>query len=416
MSVYFVKRKGWRYDFTHKGTRYTETWFETKKAAKEAEADKRKELKNPALEPEPETQTDMAFSEFVNLRLDHVKAYNTESHYRDICYHARRWVKNWQGLNCNEINTHSIEMHLQKRLKVSAHVANKELQYVRALFNFGIRKQLVKTNPTVGIDFFPIEKRKKYIPPKDDVLKVISAGNIEEQQYLWTIVLTAGRVSEINGLVWDDVDFKKKLITLWTRKRKGGNREPREVSMISKLYEILCHRYQVRDPEIPYVFWHTYWSRKQNGWGMGPYGDRKKLMETLCKKAGVKYFRFHALRHLTASILDDLGVPIGVIQRILGHQNRKTTEIYLHSIGEAEREAMTKLESIDVLSFDFKPDPDKPTNMPLAFWNRKVERPTYNTLKQDIKMNGYSRTGRKYGVSDNTIRKWIRSYENQVVK
>jgi integrase len=49
---------------------------------------------------------------------------------------------------------------------------------------------------------------------------------------------------------------------------------------------------------------------------------------------------FHAFRHLTASILDDLGVTIGSIQRILGHQNRKTTEIYLHSVGEAERNAM----------------------------------------------------------------------------
>ena len=47
MSVYSVKGKGWRYDFTHKGTRYTETWFETKRAAIEAEVEKRKELKNP---------------------------------------------------------------------------------------------------------------------------------------------------------------------------------------------------------------------------------------------------------------------------------------------------------------------------------------------------------------------------------
>lgn len=68
-------------------------------------------------------------------------------------------------------------------------------------------------------------------------------------------------------------------------------------------------------------------------------------MATLCKKAGVKYFRYHALRHLTASTLDDLGAHIGTTQRILGHQNRRTTEIYLHSVGEAERDAISKLES-----------------------------------------------------------------------
>ena len=47
MSVYSVKDKGWRYGFTLKGQRYTEAWFPTKREAKEAEADKRKEVKNP---------------------------------------------------------------------------------------------------------------------------------------------------------------------------------------------------------------------------------------------------------------------------------------------------------------------------------------------------------------------------------
>ena len=38
----FSQGKGWRYDFTLKGTRHTETWFKTKREAKQAEA-KRKE-------------------------------------------------------------------------------------------------------------------------------------------------------------------------------------------------------------------------------------------------------------------------------------------------------------------------------------------------------------------------------------
>ena len=67
-------------------------------------------------------------------------------------------------------------------------------------------------------------------------------------------------------------------------------------------------------------------------------------MKSLCRNAGVRYFRYHPLRHLGASILDRAKVNIGSIQRILGHENRTTTEIYLHSIGEAEREAMTIFE------------------------------------------------------------------------
>ena len=41
---------------------------------------------------------------------------------------------------------------------------------------------------------------------------------------------------------------------------------------------------------------------------------------------------------------------------------------------------------------------------------RKVVRPNKETLIKDVEENGYSATGRKYGVSDNAIRKWLNSY------
>jgi hypothetical protein len=42
---------------------------------------------------------------------------------------------------------------------------------------------------------------------------------------------------------------------------------------------------------------------------------------------------------------------------------------------------------------------------------RIVDRPPYIQLKEEIETYGYLATGRKYGVSDNAIRKWIRYYE-----
>jgi hypothetical protein len=45
---------------------------------------------------------------------------------------------------------------------------------------------------------------------------------------------------------------------------------------------------------------------------------------------------------------------------------------------------------------------------------RRVERPPYLLLLHEIEQNGYLATGRKYGVSDNAIRKWVRFYENEI--
>jgi hypothetical protein len=44
---------------------------------------------------------------------------------------------------------------------------------------------------------------------------------------------------------------------------------------------------------------------------------------------------------------------------------------------------------------------------------RKVERPPYDQLLREIEESSYVGVGRKYGVSDNAIRKWIRWYERE---
>lgn len=44
------------------------------------------------------------------------------------------------------------------------------------------------------------------------------------------------------------------------------------------------------------------------------------------------------------------------------------------------------------------------------FNNRKVKRPPYIILIKEISEFGYKATGRKYGVSDNSIRKWEKFY------
>jgi hypothetical protein len=44
---------------------------------------------------------------------------------------------------------------------------------------------------------------------------------------------------------------------------------------------------------------------------------------------------------------------------------------------------------------------------------RKVERPPYERLIAEVEELGWLGTGRKYGVSDNAVRKWVRAYERE---
>lgn len=124
------------------------------------------------------TPIDTDFLTLANRRLDYVKTYNSEGHFKDVLYHCRRWAKEWQDLKCSEITHTMIEDFIIRRSKVSPIVANKELQYLRALFNYGVKRKMIENNPTDQIGFLPVEKRKKYIPPKDDVVRVISMADV----------------------------------------------------------------------------------------------------------------------------------------------------------------------------------------------------------------------------------------------
>jgi hypothetical protein len=140
MSVYSVKGMGWRYDFTLKGIRFTDSGFKTKTEAKRAEATRKEEILTP--KPIEETGTDMDFLELLNKRLDYIKAFNSMSHYREHVYYGKRWAKQWKQLKCGEITGIMIETYILKRSReVSNYTANKELRYIRALFNWGMKPE-----------------------------------------------------------------------------------------------------------------------------------------------------------------------------------------------------------------------------------------------------------------------------------
>jgi len=335
MSVYFVERKGWRYDFILKGQRYTKAWFQTKREAKQAEEEQRKHLTAPI-------PTDMPFLVLVNKRLDEVKQRLSFEHYKDTVYHARRWVSRWQDLACSQITRDMIADLRNERSLVSNETANKELRHLKALFNWGLKNEFIASNPAVNVAMMRIEKKTKRIPTQDEINKVFEAATTEQRDYLWCLRETLGRSREINGLTWDDVDFNNKTVTLYTRKKKHGTKTPRIIPMTNMLFNVLSERFSKREDSIPWVFWHSYRSRKENEIIVAPYQDRKKFMRTLCTKAKVPYFRFHPLRHAGASLMDSANIPIASIQEILGHECRKTTEIYVHA-NEGNKTAIMKI-------------------------------------------------------------------------
>ena len=78
---------------------------------------------------------------------------------------------------------------------------------------------------------------------------------------------------------------------------------------------------------------------------------RKKDLTPACDAAKVPRIGWHGLRHTHASLMHELGVPLKVVQIILGHSRPSTTlDIYTHPVGDAPRAAVQTLEQILISS------------------------------------------------------------------
>jgi integrase len=79
-----------------------------------------------------------------------------------------------------------------------------------------------------------------------------------------------------------------------------------------------------------------------NGRPIDPRDDWEEWGDLL-KAAGVRYVRLHDGRHTAATLLLEQGVPLRVIQRILGHADVRTTERYTHVADELTRDAASRM-------------------------------------------------------------------------
>jgi integrase len=68
-------------------------------------------------------------------------------------------------------------------------------------------------------------------------------------------------------------------------------------------------------------------------------------LEQICKKAGLAPLQWHALRHTFASHLVMRGVPLSVVQNLLGHSTQAMTERYAHLTPAVKRHAVTVLDT-----------------------------------------------------------------------
>jgi len=281
----------------------------------------------------PAKKKDRPFSELAEEYLEWAKRQRS---YKQKGEQIRLLLREFEGFGLKDFTTKAIEQYQSKRLSEGKKPAtvNKAIAILKHMFTKAEEWGWIDEITLKGVhrvrNIQENNKRLKYLEPEQEAV-LVGVCEAHLKPVVITALKTGMRKREILGLTWDRVDLRNNLILL--DKTKNGER--REIPVNSALRAMLENLAMENIGGSPNVF-HD---RKGN-----PYKDVKRSFATACKRAGVKDFVFHDLRHSFASRLVMSGVDITTVKELLGHKTLTMTLRYAHLAPSHKAQAVEKLE------------------------------------------------------------------------
>lgn len=239
-------------------------------------------------------------------------------------------------LYINNIKLDDIEQFkrflLNKGLK--AVTVNRYLEIISKMFNIAVRNEWIGKNP--------IEQDVKFTLKNDNDFRYLT---LEEQErlldvvkgtYLEGIVIfalnTGLRKSDILPLMWEDIQsYDDKIMHLYIRK----SNKYIDMPCTKMLYDFI-ERTPIENRHGA-IFINPLTKRQVK--------EIKRAWNTAKRKADIKNFRFHDLRHTVATRLVNAGVPLPTVQKVMTHSDITTTMRYVHTPSQELFKAMEVLNS-----------------------------------------------------------------------
>lgn len=252
----------------------------------------------------------------------------------------------------------------QPTMKLKPATIKRYYVVLQSILSRACKLGVISTNPATSskIDLPQQGQAEIEIFTKEEASKMLSCLNNEPliyQALIHLAIVTGARKGELIALTWDNIDLKTGTIIIKqsnykltgeeikTKTTKSG--KIRSVSIppycVSLLKDYRVHQMQEQIKagdqwnDENWVF--TQWNGKPMHVNTPSHWFSKFLA-----KYDLPHRKLHALRHTSATLLLANGTNIKTVSSRLGHSQLSTTNIYLHSIEEADRAASQSFETI----------------------------------------------------------------------
>ncbi len=350
----YYRRKGkvLYWEFMHKGRRYTIRLGNITKSEARPIVAKIK-AKIISGEWDEENRKDPFMTELIEA---YRKWYESHSRARrrskEVHLYRLDLLKEFFGnLRASEVTWFTVENYKSRRLEKGAGktTINKELKLLKSVFNKARELELYDGEvPKIEVFREEGEERLRYISP-EEARRLIEACPEWFRPVVIFALNTGLRAGEIFSLTWDSVDFENRVIRIESESTK--TKDVYTVPMNDVVYNLLKRVKEMQEREgirHGYVF--------TNSKGLPyKYEDRtyRRVFVNACRRAGIKDFRFHDLRHTFASWVAMNSRDIYAVQKLLNHKDLRMTKRYAHLTQQYLKEVVNSIS--DFASFSEKP-------------------------------------------------------------
>ena len=226
-------------------------------------------------------------------------------------------------LPLSRIGSSDLLLYQEKRLNDGRQprTINIELSVLRRLLNIAkLQNKFDGDNPVSKIKFLEENYGTDRVLAPEEEKRLIQASPDHLRHVLLCALNTGMRRGEVVMLKWDNVDLAHSFILLESSTTK--TKQTRKVPINSVLKDMLFMLQNKREHD--YVFSNSLDQPFVSGEGI------IKAFNLAKKRAKIKNFRFHDLRHTAATRMVESGIPLFTVGQILGHRNPKTTMRYAH--------------------------------------------------------------------------------------
>lgn len=240
-----------------------------------------------------------------------------------------------------EISTQMVEEYRENRRQqpskrnprrtIKGATVNRELECLRCMFEFAVRRKYVPENPASGVRHFDERRERpvKRMLTVEEEQRILEAAPPYLRVGIVLLVQTGGRTySEGFSLRWDQVDLENGVIHLSGDVKNAASAQPVPLSKLA--CQVLQSWRAQLNSDNPCVFPSPRDSNK-------PIGSVKKVWRTTLNKAGVPYFPIYDLRHVFCTRLSWVA-PDAVVQRAMRHSSPETKRRYQLGMMEQVRE------------------------------------------------------------------------------